>query len=261
MSISILVSAGGAPGVTALAVALSVLGSGQTVLVDADPHPAQSVLAGFLRGSDATGSGLPALARQARQGLTTVPDLRDYSIPLTGDELTRRFVPGFANPAAVGLFEPFWPILGDAVASASAAGATVTVDAGRVGPDGPPNGLVSVADAVLVVTRSHLSALAALRLYLPGIVDSLERSRTRAQLGLVVVGAGKPYSTGEIQRQFQLPVWATLPIDTTGAAVFSEGAPDPRRLQQGAYVRAVRGAAAEIESRVWGRRRLVAGVS
>ena len=55
MSVFLLASAGHSPGVTTLAVALATTSIGASLLVDANPQPDQSVLAGYLQGTDPAG--------------------------------------------------------------------------------------------------------------------------------------------------------------------------------------------------------------
>lgn len=255
-----LAAAPGSPGVTATCVGLSLVWPRDVLLVDADRDPAQAVLAGFLQGSDGRGRGLVELARAHREGRPLEREVLHHTLPLAEDGARRRlFLPGFTRPGTALLFARVWGDLGRALQSLDTAGFDVVVDAGRIGAGGLPRELLSVADAVAVVTRSSLRALAATRLYLPDLQQTV--GLTRGQLGLLLVGEGQPYSRAEISGQFGLPVWSVLDDDPAGAAVLSEGAPHPRRFGQSAYARSLRQTAQTLSELVARSRQLVTGVA
>lgn len=262
MAVVLVASAAGAPGVTTTAVGLALVWPNAVVLADCDRTPAQSVLAGYLRGTNAGGLGLTGLARAHREARPLAAALPGETIPLALGEVRRTFLPGFASPGAAQLFEPAWTGLGDAFAALSQAGVDVVVDSGRIGPHGPPAGLLAQADAVLVLTRTHLPALSALRLHLPILIESLDRLRSStAGLGLVLVGEGRPYSAAEIGAQFAVRVAGTLPYDPGAAAVLGEGAPEPRRYQDSRYVRSLRTLSSAVLARVDDQRRRIGGAA
>lgn len=249
MSVVLLTSAGHAPGVTALGVALATTWPGPVLLVDANPQPDQSVLAGFLQGTDPGGRGLGGLLQAHRERRPLVDALDAMTVSLD-DTPGHAFLPGFSHPGMVSLFGPAWTELGNAL---EAAGRTVLVDAGRVAPAGLPPALVAVSSGVVVVTGSRLVDLAALRLYLPQVVAAAGEER----VGLVVVGPGRPYGSGEIGHRFGVPVWAKVAWQPEAAAVFAAGEPAPRRLLAGPYVEDVRALGAELAERAVGRRQLL----
>lgn len=250
MPILVLASAAGAPGVTTTAIGLARCWPGDTLLVDADRQPTQAVLAGFLNGAPAAGRGLTGLARAHRERRPISEEVRLHSLPLGTDPDHRRvFLPGFSHPGSPALFASIWPDLVDALARASAAGVTVIVDAGRIG-DGLPPPLVAEADAVLVVTRTSLRALAGVRLHLPSLQQCIDSLATGTQLGLMLIGEGQPYGAREISRQFGLPVWATLAHQPRAATVWSEGHPKSRGFAHSALVRSMRAAAVAVRNRV-----------
>ena len=200
MSVVLLAGAGHSPGVTALGVALATTWPDPVLLADANRHPDQSVLAGHLQGTDPGGRGLGGLLQAHRERRPLAEVLDAMTVPLD-DTGGHDFLPGFSHPGMVGLFGPAWTELGNAL---EAAGRTVLVDAGRITPDGLPPALVTVCSGVAVVTGSRLVDLAALRLYLPLVVAAAGEER----VGLVVVGPGRPYGSGEIGHRFGVPVWA-----------------------------------------------------
>lgn len=249
MSVLLLTSAGHSPGVTSLAVALAVTWPEPVLLVDANSEPDQCVLAGYLQGVDPAGRGLGGLlqAHRERRPLAAVIDA--MSLPLA-DTAAHDFLPGFSHPGMVALFKPVWAEL---AAALEACGRTVLVDAGRITADGLPAALVGVSSGIAVVTGSRLVDLAALRLYLPLVVATAGEER----VGLVVVGPGRPYGSGEISSRFGLPVWAKIAWQPAEAAVFAAGEREPRRLSSSAYLDDVRALGAHLAERSAGRRSLI----
>lgn len=230
MSVFVLTSAAHAPGVTTLGVALATEADDPTVFVDANREPDQSVLAGYLRGTEPGGRGLGGLlqAYRERRPLESVLNSQIISI---GERAS--FLPGFAHPGMVSLFAPVWPEFATALEVDSR---TVLVDAGRIGAAGLSPALTSASSGIAVVTRTALPDLAALRLYLPQLIETAGRER----IGLVLVGPHRPYSGSEIRRQFELPIFAELAWQPAEAAVYSTGAVPGRRHSNSSYLHGVR---------------------
>jgi len=237
MSVVVLTSAGHAPGVTTTALGLCLCWPRPVLLVDADPHPTQSVLAGHLQGEDPFGKGLWAVlsAHRERRGVAAALDNASMDLP-SADDVRRRHLPGYANPGMVDLFAAAWP---EFAAGLGAGPDDAVVDAGRIGGHGLPTALTEVADEVLVVTGTSLVDLVALRLHLP----LLTGSQTGRQPRLLLVGPGRPYSPREITAQFGLEVAAVVPWAPDDARVWSHGAPEGRGFARSSYIRAVRQAA------------------
>lgn len=248
MSVLLLTSAAHSPGVTALGVALAVTWPEPVLLVDANREPDQAVLAGFLQGVDPGGRGLGGLLQAHRERRPLNSCLDAMTLPL--GEPGHDFLPGFANPGMVALFGPAWTEFGNAL---EGAGRTVLVDAGRIATDGLPPALVASCSGVAVVTGSRLVDLAALRLYLPLVVAAAGEER----VGIVVVGPGRPYGSGEIGHRFGVPVWGKVAWQPVEAAVFAAGEPAPRRLMSSAYVEDVRRLGAALAGRTQDRRDLI----
>lgn len=249
MSVLLFTSAGHSPGVTALGVALAMTWPEPVLLVDANREPDQSVLAGHLQGADPGGRGLGGLLQAHRERRPLIDCLEELTLPLAGDT-DRVFLPGFSHPGMVKLFDPVWSDLASALATT---GRDVLVDAGRITPGGLPPALVDVSAGVVVVTGSRLVDLAALRLYLPLVVAAAGEDR----VGLVVVGPGRPYGSGEIGHRFETTVWGKLAWAPAESAVFAAGEPPPRRLMTSAYVEDVRALGGVLAERSVGRRRLI----
>ncbi len=241
----LLASAGHSPGVTGLGVALALTWPEPVLLVDANREPDQTVLAGHLQGVDPDGRGLGGLLQAHRERRPLAECLPSMTIPLGGEE-GRDFLPGFSHPGMVDLFGPAWPELAATLASA---GRTALVDAGRITPAGLPPALVAASSGVALVTGSRLVDLAALRLYLPLVVAAAGVER----VGLVVVGPGRPYGSGEIGHRFGVEVWAKLAWQPAEAAVFAAGETAPRRLMASNYVEDVRTLGDVLAGRAAGR--------
>ena len=243
----LLASAGHSPGVTGLGVALALTWPEPVLLVDANREPDQTVLAGHLQGVDPGGRGLGGLLQAHRERRSLGECLPSMTVPLHGEEGGRDFLPGFSHPGMVDLFGPVWPELANTL---EAAGRTVLVDAGRITPSGLQPALVAASSGVAVVTGSRLVDLAALRLYLPLVVAAAGAER----VGLVVVGPGRPYGSGEIGHRFGVDVWAKLAWQPAEAAVFAAGEAAPRRLMASSYVEDVRALGQTLNGRAAGRR-------
>lgn len=243
MAVVVLTSPGHAPGVTTTALGLGISWPRDVIVADCDRHPSQSVLAGYLHGVDPGQRGLGRLLQAHRERRPLEPLIQADCMRVGAEDGCRRgFLPGFPHPGAVSLFEGAWAEL---MAAFETAPADVLVDAGAIGPGGLPGPLTSGADLVLVVVRTTLVALAALRLYLPGLVEAAGEART----GLLLIGEGQPYGRSEIETQFGVPVWGVIASDPRAAAVFSDGAPTPRRFLESAYLRSLDQTAAQLLAR------------
>jgi hypothetical protein len=248
MSIVLLTSAGGAPGVTTTALGLSAAWGQGCLLADCEREPTQSVLAGHLGGADPTGYGLPALATAHREGQPLGTTLLRATMPLPAraDGPPRWFLPGFAGITASDHFTPVWPPLMEAFHEAGRGGVDVVIDAGPIGRHGLPPALVQRSDVVGVCCRTNLRSLARLRLYLPVLGASLTDAGT--QLGLVLIGPGRPYGSREIAAQFEVPVIAEIAFDERAAAVLSDGEVPPRRYAESPFSRSLTAAASRISA-------------
>lgn len=255
MAVIILTSGPGAPGTTTAALTLALSWPRHVLLADCDRDPGHPVLAGYLRGMDAGGRGLPSVAQAHREQRVLDDELWLHTLPLMqGAQVERRFLPGFAAPQAVALFAGVWHPLGEAFEALDARGVDVVVDAGRIGTNGLAEGLLARADAVLVVVGSHLRSLAGLRLHLPTLAEQLRQMPTDIPHGLFIVGPGRPYRTDEITDQFATSCWATLPWDPKAAGVLLDGHTEPRRFDTQGFMGRARSVAQQIDERVHGLR-------
>ena len=250
MSLVVCCSFTGAPGVTTTALGLALAWPRDVVLADCDRDPAQVIEAGYLRGVDLGGRGLAPLARAHRERRSLGDELPSQLVPLQENgSRVRRFLPGFAHPASATVFAPVWPEFAASLAGLSSQGTDVIVDAGRVGRDGLPAALLTEADLVLVVLRSTLRSLAAARLHLLTLSEQVASLAAPAELGILLIGPGMPYSEAEIGAHFGLPVIASI-SHHPHASVLTDGRPEPRRFGDGPLMRSYRTAAASLSSRL-----------
>jgi len=238
-----LASASGSPGVTTTALGLSLLWPRPVVLVEADPTGGSGLLAGYFRGTREYTAGLIELALTSE---SLVDALADVVGPIDGSSVS--FVAGTRSPAQAGALRDLWEPLSDALAALDANGQDVLVDAGRLGLVGSPETLISRADLALLVTRTHLPALAAARSWAAGW-----RQDGQQNAAVVTVGGGQPYSAREVSQVLGLPVVAALDDDPQTAAVFHRGASPDRRFESTALMRGLRTAVASIHSVLAGR--------
>lgn len=244
MSLLVLASAAGSPGVTTTALGLTLAWPRDAVLVDADRSAPQTILAGYLSGQATHGHGMQGLLQAHRERLPMTAALASEARPLpdlprpTDADAPgeRRFVPGFTHLGSVDLFEGAWPSLVDAARTASF---DLIVDAGRTGHRGLPTNLVAGADVVALVCRTSLASLAALPLHLAPLVETA----TPGRVGLVVVGPGRPYGAREVAEQFGVPVLAEVSWDPAAAAELHEGAPVGKRWGRSSLARSLEQAA------------------
>lgn len=228
MTMVLLCSAAGSPGVSTTALGMALTWPGDSLLVDADRNSAQAILAGYLRGADAGGRGLTALARAHRERRPLADELLANCIPLAdGLEHRRALLPGFSQAGSASLFESAWPELAENLRHRSRTDLAVVVDAGRVGA-GLPGPLLAAADVVLLLTRTSLRALAATRIHLAAL-QQRHAQLSHGQLGLLLVGERHPYSSKEISESLGVTVWGALADAPKAAAVWSDGTPPPRR--------------------------------
>ena len=242
MAVVALTSAKGAPGVTTTALAFALLWPRPVVLVEADVAGGSSVLAGYLRGGIPHSRSVLALALAHRQGHLD-EELWRQTVSL--DESGHRcLIPAIADPVQAASLAPVWAPLATAFASLERDGVDVIVDAGRLGSAYGPDALIRQADAVLLLTRSQLPAVAAARSRAVGLREQLSVGGTGAdRLGLLLVGDGRPYTAREIAKAVGVPVVASIAWDPAAADVLSVGAERPRRWEQSALLRSARTAA------------------
>ncbi|QLQ10083.1 MAG: hypothetical protein HZY75_06430 [Nocardioidaceae bacterium] len=246
MAVIALTSAAGSPGVTTTALGLSLLWPRPVLLVEADPTGGSGLLAGYFRGTREYVAGLIDLA------LTTsnVHDvLAEVSQRIDGTEVS--FVAGTRSHAQASALRDLWQPLAVELAELESTGQDVIVDAGRLGLVGSPEPLLANADLTLLLTRTSLPALSAVRSW----AESAHRGTFGwQQAGIVVVGERQPYGAREVSGVLNMPVTASLADDPESAAVFHRGSPLPKRFDTGPLARSLQAAIAAIHAAVSRRR-------
>jgi len=250
VAILLLTSAAGAPGVTTLAVGLTLAWPRPVLLADCDPGAHQAVLAGFLAGQSAGGKGLLRVAEAHRDRRPLREAVLDQTLPVTGEDGERHlFLPGFSRAASAGLFGGVWDDLADTFDRLGEVGYDVIVDAGRLGPHGLPGPLVERSAVTGLVLRTSLRAVMAARVHLPSLIEH-ERLSTAGRTGLVLVGEGEPYGRREVAKALGVGVHAVVADDAQAAAHLSDGAVRPRRFDASPLVRSLRAAAGVLAGRM-----------
>ncbi len=215
-----LVSGSGSPGCTTTAVGLAAVWPRPVVLVEADPTGCSAILAGFFRGQ-LDHPGLVDLVIAHRSGVLT-ETLPKVLLPIDGSQASVLLGP--RSPEQASGLESLWAPLLDSLRSMAASGIDVLVDAGRVSAKGSPQLLVSESDATVLLCRSDLPSVAAARGWSARLAG--EAGPVHA-VGLVLVGAGRPYTGIEVARTVGVPLIASIEWDPGGARVFSNGEAAP----------------------------------
>lgn len=200
------------------------------------------MLAGYLQGQMVPPDALLELWSAEQQG-TLRSVLPTVTMALPDSQVG--LVPGTrAHSQARGLAGLWEPLLG-ALRALEGTGQDAIVDLGRLGLSGSATPLLYGADLSLVVCRSDLVALSAVRSWLATLHAELESIGGAAGLGVVLVGPGRPYSRSEVGKVLaeacggRDPVLASLDWDPRAASAFSTGA-QARRLSSSRLVRSLR---------------------
>lgn len=134
MTITLLTSASGSPGVTTTAVGLTVSWPDSCLLVDADYQMA--ILSGYLEGSHVSPNGL--LRHQRLPAHRERPGaVWRQSIPLPEDDpdgRRRLLLPGLPSPQTSGALTASWTPIAAGLRDLDTAGVDVVVDLGRLTP-------------------------------------------------------------------------------------------------------------------------------
>jgi len=224
MSVIVLTSACGAPGVTTTTLGLAATWPRPAIAVEADPVGGSSMLAGYFKGFHAPTQSVADLLLADRNGRLS-EQLHMSLIPM---ESTSAFVlPGPRSHAqahnALELWEPLsmvWATLG---AAPDEHGTDVFVDAGRLGMESYPESLLRCADLILLVTRSDLPSLAGTKQWADRALQNRELYPSSPPWAVLLIGVGHPYSAHEVGEVLGLPLAHEIRLDPRGAAVYSAG--------------------------------------
>jgi hypothetical protein len=247
MAVIALCSAQGSPGVTTTALGLAFAWRRDVLVVDADPTGSSAVMAGWLRGRIPQNTGLIDLAFTTGS-LTEMIRANTMALDSSGRV---EFLPGPQSNAQALACRDLWSPLRAALAEQEDRERDVIVDAGQLGVPGSPQSLLDDADLTLLVTRTHLPAVAGARAW----AEVIRREEPWRNPGLLLVGPGQPYTARNIAKVLGLPVIATVADDPATAAVYHRGEQPPRyqrwlrprrRFETSALVRSLHAAATAI---------------
>lgn len=252
VSILLLASTGGSPGVTTLAVGLALTWPRPVLLADCDPGAHQAILAGYLGGRSASGKGLLRVAEAHRDRRPLREVVLDQTLPLSVKEGSQRlFLPGFTRPGSATHFGPVWEDLAEAFDRLDDVDIDVIIDAGRMGPVGPPTALLERSIITGIVLNSSLRSIMSTRVHLPMLRNHPRfSSADRGNLGLIVVGEGLPYRSSEIIRALEVPVITSISHDRQAAAHLSDGQPRHRRFDSTPLIRSIRDASTQLSNKL-----------
>lgn len=140
MAMLLLVSPGGAPGLTTTALGLALSWPRDVILIDADPCPGRAIESGFLAGRIPPRAGLIGLAAACRDGADPVQAMWEEIIPLPHDDDNKMvgLISGYGHLGQASLMGAAWPGLVSAMIDLGRAGVDVIVDGGRLGPEALP---------------------------------------------------------------------------------------------------------------------------
>lgn len=237
MAVITLFSASGSPGATVTSLGLALAWQRHVMLVDADASGSSSVLAGYLQGQTAHDRGLLDLAVANRVG-NLGSAIATVSMTLPGSSV--EFVPGIRSFQQAASVAPLWEPLSGVLRGMEQRGVDVVVDAGRLGLEHSPLPVVRASDLALLVVRSDLPAVAGARAWAHHLREQLAAVGTAHQLGILLVGPGRPYSSREIRSVLGLPVVAEIPWDPESAHVYHSGATPRKSFASGPLNRGLR---------------------
>lgn len=243
MALFTLCSASGAPGVSTTALALtrtwaSAVPRRGALLVDADPV-GSSLLAGFVEAGIPTGGGILGVAAE-RAG--TADDVLRHAVAL--DEVASSLIlTGVSEPGQARPLSGAWSTLAEVARELDRSGLDVIVDAGRLGHRWEPQALIDAADAVVLVTRGTLPAVAAAR---AALAQLHSRRPAGTPTRVLVVGRPSPYSAGDVARALDVEALPGLPEDAWPARALSLLSPATTRLRRSALLRAATETAAAL---------------
>ena len=231
MSLYALVSAGGSPGVTTAALALSLGWPGQVILAECDPSGGD-ILAGLFAGHLPARGGLLALAMEAGHNPEAVAAALWPQLIELDDERGRLLLAGLSDPRQSTALAPVWPVLAGMLAAQPA---DVIADCGRLDAGGAgPEPVLAAASLVVLVLRPTLRQVSKARARIEMLAQLLGGSR-RVMLLLIGEGTSTPR---EVARALGVPVAGSLPHDPKAASVLSDGAGSRRGLQARPLIRA-----------------------
>jgi len=220
MALIVLASASGSPGVTTTALGLALVWPRPVVLVDADPVGGSALLAGYFHGTMVDSDAMVNLVLAHRDGRLgeTLPEVL-IGVPNTQVSI----LPGPKSHAQAGSLMDLWAPLTFQFRALEETGQDVIVDVGRLGMVHSPRSVIAAADLAVLVSHSDLPALAAARQWASEWAEASADGTGPAAVGVVLVGANRPYSAHEVAKVLPLPVLGAVTWDPVSAQVLSRG--------------------------------------
>jgi hypothetical protein len=225
------------------------------LLVDADLS-GSSIMPGYFQGRIRHDKGLQPLAIAHSHGQVE-ERLWEETLPLFGQP-TKRVLPGLTSHAAAPAVARLWPALATLLVSLERGGIDVIADLGRITAAADVrDSLLEYADQLIVTTGSRMpDAIAARYLVAERMLDLDAPARTLANMSVLVVGPGRPYSVPEIAHELAVPSVGQIGWDPEIAEMFSIGSnPNGRRYTKSPLVRSLQPTVDAIQSHIGLRRR------
>ena len=150
---------------------------------------------------------------------------------------------GLSDPTRSAALDGAWTALAQAIdlMRSDEPDRDVLLDCGRLGAAHDPRVLRQRADRIVLVTGSSASAAVSARAAARRLSEE-----SPAQVGLVVVGPDRPYSSQEVAEATQVPLLGALTFDPATASVWSQGARPDRRHVRSPLARQVRALVASV---------------
>jgi hypothetical protein len=229
MAVFAMLSAGGSPGVTTAALALTLGWPSQVVLAECDPSGGD-VLAGLLGGHLPASTGLLPLALEAGAGSEIPADVLWRQLVELDEEHNRLLLAGISDPRQSAALQSSLPWIADAL---KAMQADVIADCGRLDAVAAVRPVLSAASLAVLVLRPTLRQVSRA---VPRI-EMLTNLVGRDRVVTLLVGEGSA-SGREVAKTLGVPVAGQLPDDGKTAAVLSDGLGTRHRLESRPLLRA-----------------------
>jgi hypothetical protein len=229
MSVFALLSAGGSPGVTTSALALTLSWPSQVILAECDPSGGD-VLAGLLRGHLSASSGLLPLALEAGAGAEIPADTLWRQLIELDEEHNRLLLAGISDPRQSAALQSSLPWIAEALQGIQA---DVIADCGRLDAVAAVRPVLAAASLAVLVLRPSLRQVSRAMPRIEMLTNLVGRDR------VVILLVGEGTAPGhEVARTLGLPVAGHLPDDLRTAAVLSDGSGRRHRMEARPLIRA-----------------------
>jgi hypothetical protein len=229
MAVFALLSAGGSPGVTTAALALTLSWPSQVILAECDPSGGD-ILAGLLRGHLSASSGLLPLALEAGAGAEIPADTLWRQLVELDEEHNRLLLAGISDPRQSAALQSSLPWIADALQGMQA---DVMADCGRLDSVAAVRPVLSASSLAVLVVRPTLRQVSRA---VPR-VEMLTNLVGKDRVVMLLVGDGTA-SGREVAKTLGIPVVGQLPDDVKTASALSDGTGSRHRMDTRALIRA-----------------------